>query len=261
VLLGAILWALCAAILSAQTAESELSSSASGVPATADAVIEEMAGAAGVIFAGQVMAVRGSAGSNGAGIVEVEFRVDQAVKGPTTGSIYKLREWAGLWNVAAGGARYRVGQRLLVFLYAPDTNGLTSPVRGLNGALPLRGGGSAPGPDDSTAAAAQWLVDLRWVQTQAVRTYPTPGSPVGGGPVYPRPILPQPVHPLSFYPQTMGGVRLEIEVAREVAIEPLPVRQPPVSVPQPAAAPADTQALTQVIALCRQAMRSSDGLR
>ena len=43
------------------------------------------------------------------GVVEVEFRVDQAVRGCAAGGTYVLREWAGLW--AANDARYRVGQR------------------------------------------------------------------------------------------------------------------------------------------------------
>ena len=87
------------------------------VASTADAVIEEMSQAAGVIFAGQVTAVRRPVGSaaSGEGIVEVDFRVDQGVRGPASGSIYTLREWAGLWSGSGGEARYHVGQRLLIF--------------------------------------------------------------------------------------------------------------------------------------------------
>jgi len=234
VLLGLVLWALCAAILPAQM---------TGVSATADGVIEEMAAAAGVIFAGQVTAVRrpiGFAGSGedaAEGFVEVEFRVDLAVRGPTMGSVYTLREWAGLWN--ASGGRFRVGQRLLVFLYAPDANGLGSPVRGLDGVLPLRGGGVAPGPNDITSAAAQWMVDLRWVQAQAVRSrvmLPEP-EPVRSRPIPPRPI---------------SNMAADGEVWR-VAMDAKPsvVRRVTVPAAQAVAVPVESEPLAQVVALCQ----------
>jgi len=143
------------------------------VPATADGVIEQMSEAAGAIFVGQVVAVRrpsgsiGSAGDAAEGVVEVDFRVERALLGPGQGSVYTLREWAGLW--AGGAERYRVGRRLLLFLRQPDASGLSSPVHGVDGAIPLRGGGVAPGPDDVGVAASEWLVDLRWVETHAQR--------------------------------------------------------------------------------------------
>jgi hypothetical protein len=221
-----------------------------GVPNTADAVIEEMAQAAGVIFAGQVMAVRrpvGFAGSaeNGAeGVVEIDLRVDQAVRGPVAGSIYTVREWSGLWNASGGGERYRVGQRLLLFLYAADLHGMSSPVHGRDGAVPLRGGGVAPGPDDSTAEAAQWMVDLRWVQALALRRGELMLPPVR------RPVLPRPIRgivPEENVGQAGGEVRPDL--------------RPPFPVPLRVAAPAQTEPLTQVLALCQQAMRRADAGR
>jgi hypothetical protein len=233
-----------------------------GVAATADEVVEQMARAAGVIFAGQVTAVRFPAGLAAGGVVQVEFRVDEAVRGPAAGSVYTLREWAGLWNAIGGGGRYRPGQRLLVFLYAPDARGMSSPVRGLDGAVPLRGGGAAPGPDTATTAAAEWMADLRWVRAQALKTLPSPVASGGGGPVSPRPISPRPVHPLGALGTMAGGVGPDIETAREaIAIEPPPVRRLPVFVPMPPVASADTQPLAQVIALCREAIGGSDGRR
>ena len=72
-------------------------------PATVEDALHEMSDAAGVIFAGQVTAVRRVAGVGGAsGVVEVDFRVDNAVRGCVSGGTYTLREWAGLW---AGGMR------------------------------------------------------------------------------------------------------------------------------------------------------------
>jgi hypothetical protein len=271
VVLGLVLWTLLAAVLPAQTSE---------MPTTADLVIEQMAAEAGVIFAGQVTAVRRpvvspESGEDAAkGVVEVEFRVGQAVRGPAAGSVYMLREWAGLWG-ASGGGRYRVGQRLLVFFYPPDANGLSSPVRGLDGAVPLRGGGAAPGPDDSTYAAGQWLVDLRWVQAQALRNNQSAAPPRGPGsprPISPVPIRPGPVYlvpvrPVTGESPTLAGVKLEgagphLDAAPNAPeLTAPPVRRPPLPAPQPAAAPAEMQPLTQVIALCREELRGSDGLR
>jgi len=280
VVLGAILWAVFAVILSAQGPQRiagdvalerppvvELPigpvSTGPGAAATADDVIEQMARAAGVIFAGQITAVlmppRFSGSAMAEGVVEVKFRVEQAVKGPAAGSVYTLREWAGLWS-AMGGGRYRLGQRLLVFLYAPDARGMSSPVRGLDGAVPLRGVGVAPGPDDLGATAADWMVDLRWVQVQALKTYPSAVPPAGSGPVSPRPISPEPVHSLIVYPPLAGGVRSEDEAARgAMEIAPLPVRRVPILTSAPE--PTEAQPLAQVIALCRQAMRGSNAAR
>jgi hypothetical protein len=158
------------------------------VPSTKDAVLEQMSEAAGAIFAGQVVAVRrptgpmGSAADAAEGVVEIDFRVERALLGPVEGSVYTLREWAGLW--AGSAERYRVGRRLLVFLRSPDAGGLSSPVHGVDGAIPLRGGGTAPGPEDTGVAASEWLVDLRWIETHARRQSgegPPARSPVRGG--------------------------------------------------------------------------------
>jgi len=154
--LGASCLLLVAATVSAQSAP----------PRTVDEALHRMSDEAGVIFAGQVMAVRRQPGKNGAsGVVEVEFRVDQAVRGCTAGEPYLLREWAGLW--AGGARRYRVGERLLMFLRAPSASGLSSPVDGMDGAVPIHGDSS---PLVVSGAAAEYPVaDLRWVGTQVFR--------------------------------------------------------------------------------------------
>src|SRR5258708_29179611 len=41
-----------------------------------------------------------------------------------------IHEWAGLWSI---GERYRLGERVLLFLYPPSKLGLTSPVAGAVG--------------------------------------------------------------------------------------------------------------------------------
>ena len=164
-------------------------------PATVEDALHEMSDAAGVIFAGQVTAVRRVAGVGGAsGVVEVDFRVDNAVRGCVSDGTYTLREWAGLW--AGGNARYRVGQRLLMMLRAPGASGMSSPVGGMDGAIPIRGveseiatgsvtvagatvsGGSVPGGEVGSPVAAPLvsMVDLRWVGTRMLR-----GSAVASG--------------------------------------------------------------------------------
>lgn len=220
---------------------------AAGVPATADAVIEEMARASGAIFVGRVAAIRRPVGMAGSGedaaegVVEVDFLVDEGVRGAATGTVYTLREWAGLWSASGGAERYRVGQRLLVFLYPADAAGLSSPVRGRDGAVPVRGSGIAPGPDDATNGVAQWMVDLRWVQTQVVKQTRLQVRP---------PALPRPIH--GILPESEG--RGAMDVAPEFV-------RVPVTAPVVNAAPAQQQPLAQVIALCQQTMESSDARR
>jgi hypothetical protein len=153
---------------------------ATAPPQTVEDALHEMADAAGVIFAGQVMSVKVMQGSGGApGVVEVTFRVDQAVRGCSAGGTYVLKEWQGLW--AGGNARYRVGQRLLMLLRAPGAAGLSSPVGGTDGAIPIRGVESQIGSGAAVAAAnaaPEPMVDLRWVGARMVRSasYAAPGS-------------------------------------------------------------------------------------
>jgi len=57
----------------------------------------------------------------------VTFRIDDAFRGVRKGRTFSIREWSGLWQ---SGDRYRVGERVLLFLYPPSRIGLTSPVGG-----------------------------------------------------------------------------------------------------------------------------------
>jgi hypothetical protein len=136
---------------------------------TVEDVLHRFSDEAGVIFIGQVLFVRrANQGGVSSGIMEIQFRVDSAVRGCTAGTPYVLREWGGLW--AADAYRYRVGQRLLMFLYAPGPSGLTSPVEGLDGAVPIRMGGAATSTAESTETPAIPYVDLRWLGTRLPRT-------------------------------------------------------------------------------------------
>jgi hypothetical protein len=127
-------------------------------PQTVVDILHQLSDQADVVFAGQVLAIR----RLNAGVVEVEFRVDQAIRGCTAGKPYVLREWAGLW--AGDNQRYRVGQRLLMLLHAPSAAGMSSPIGGLDGAIPIRQGGvaMASGEDLGTPPQPPY-VDLRWL--------------------------------------------------------------------------------------------------
>jgi hypothetical protein len=148
-----------AALLMASLADGQVATAAPVVqPQTVVDILHQFSDKADVIFAGQVLAIR----RPNDGVVEVEFRVDQAIRGCTAGTPYVLREWAGLW--AGDNQRYRVGQRLLMLLHAPSAAGMSSPIGGLDGAIPIRQSGAAMAPGDDVATPAQPpYVDLRWL--------------------------------------------------------------------------------------------------
>jgi hypothetical protein len=85
--------------------------------------------AAGIIFSGRVTFIGQTARSSrpDAASTAITFQVEHAIRGTSTGQSLTIREWAGLWT---NGERYRVGQRVLLFLYSPSKLGLTSPVAG-----------------------------------------------------------------------------------------------------------------------------------
>jgi hypothetical protein len=143
-------------------------------PQTQEDALHAMARLAGVIFTGQVIAVRHhNAAGGSSGMVEIEFAVEDAVRGVSEGG-YTLREWAGLW--AGGDEPFRVGQRYLMLLHAPSATGLSSPVGGMDGAIPIRGGG--PAVPEAATSADELLVDLRWVATRVISPtgYATPAT-------------------------------------------------------------------------------------
>ncbi len=132
---------------------------------TIEAALHLMADQAAIIFVGTVATVERN--SNTGGFVEIHFTVDQPIRGCSVGD-YILREWAGLWT--ANDSRYRVGQRLLLFLHAPGPSGLSSPVGGLDGAIPVRAAGGAISRSSTTTSAAEPVADLRWLGAKLVRT-------------------------------------------------------------------------------------------
>ena len=146
------------------------------LPQTVEDALHQMSDTAGIIFAGEATAIRTRAGENGAsGIVEIDFRVDQAIRGCAAGSIYTLREWYGLW--AGGIPRYQPGQRLLLFLHQPGPSGITSPVGGPTGIIPIRGTSTSPQAASSSTTSTPLIADLRWVGT-LLQHSPGPTEPL-----------------------------------------------------------------------------------
>lgn len=83
--------------------------------------------AAGTIFSGTVTAVacRPADRSQAIETVSVTFHVERAIRGAVPGEDLTISQWIGIWS---SGQRYRVGERVLLFLYPPSKLGLTSSV-------------------------------------------------------------------------------------------------------------------------------------
>jgi hypothetical protein len=95
-------------------------------------VFRQLVRSAGIIFSGRVVFI-GHAASGvrpNPASTAVTFRVENAIRGTSRGQNLTIHEWAGLWT---SGERYRVGERVLLFLYSPSRLGLTSPVAGAMG--------------------------------------------------------------------------------------------------------------------------------
>ena len=88
--------------------------------------------AAGMIFSGTVTKIERRAATTGQSVetVAVTFRIENALRGATPGEDLTITQWIGLWS---SGQRYRVGERVLLFLYPASKLGLTSCVGGALG--------------------------------------------------------------------------------------------------------------------------------
>jgi hypothetical protein len=146
-------------------ADAAVSVVAQAIPQTVEDVLRVMSDKAAIVFAGQVTAVRPHEdGAAASGYVEIDFHVDEAIRGCASGETYTLREWAGLW--AGNPHRYRVGQHLLMLLHAPGLSGLSSPVGGMDGMIPIRAGGAAPASAAASTISPSPVADLRWLGTE-----------------------------------------------------------------------------------------------
>jgi hypothetical protein len=97
--------------------------------AVATTALPMLVRAAGTIFSGTVTAIARRPATHGQAVetVAITFHVDNAIRGATPGEDLTIAQWIGLWS---GGQRYRVGERVLLFLYPPSKLGLTSCVAG-----------------------------------------------------------------------------------------------------------------------------------
>ncbi len=88
-----------------------------------------IARAAGTIFSGTVTSVARRSATAGQPVetIAITFHIENAIRGATPGEDFTISQWIGLWS---GGQRYRVGERVLLFLYPPSKLRLTSCVAG-----------------------------------------------------------------------------------------------------------------------------------
>ena len=172
-----------------------------GVPAGVSAVLVDLASRAAVIFTGQVLAV-----TPAAGVVDIRFQIDNPIRNCPQNGDYVVREWAGLWT--AHPNRYRVGQRVLLFLTARGAAGMSAPVDVDDGIVPLVATAKQPIMDTSGTVPADapsggLTVDLRWLQARVTRTTTTAvvlnalsvgssAQKAWSGPVTPLPTVPAP---------------------------------------------------------------------
>ena len=149
------------------------------VPPQVREVLTAMAAHAGVIFVGQVRAIDRE---DAHGYVDISFAVQRALRG-TSAAVYVLREWAGLWTWQQD--RYQPGERLLLLLTPRSGSGFSSPVGGMDGAIPLLGGTPPPlrdvagqvAPDTGAIPNAEFTnarADLRWIAARVVRSATVP---------------------------------------------------------------------------------------
>ena len=99
--------------------------------------LPQFAGAAGTIFSGTVTRIERHAATSAqpVEIVSISFHVERAIRGATAGEEITISQWIGLWSA---GQRYRVGERVLLFLYPRSKLGLTSCVGRRDGAFHCR---------------------------------------------------------------------------------------------------------------------------
>jgi hypothetical protein len=149
-------------------------SAAAQVSTAASAELQSMAGHAAVVFTGQVVDI---ARNDPAGFVDIRFHIERSIRGAPKSGSYVLREWAGLW--IGNPDRYHVGERRLMLLPARGPAGMSCPIGGTDGAIPLIATAAAPSPNsvDAASATAALAVDLRWIQARAQRSGTVEASP------------------------------------------------------------------------------------
>ncbi len=110
------------------------------VAGTESSSLPSFARAAGTIFSGTVTRIERRPTHSGQAVatIGVTFHVENAIRGVTAGNDLTISQWAGVWS---SGQRYRVGEKVLLFLYPNSKLGLTSPVGGAMGRFALDSSG------------------------------------------------------------------------------------------------------------------------
>jgi len=110
------------------------------VVGTDSSSLPPFARAAGMIFSGTVTQIERMPAHTGQAVaaVTVTFHVENAIRGVTAGNDLTISQWVGLW---ASGQRYRVGEKVLLFLYPNSKLGLTSWVGGAMGRFAMDASG------------------------------------------------------------------------------------------------------------------------
>jgi hypothetical protein len=93
-----------------------------------------------MIFWGTVSRIERRPASRGKSVetVAITFHVENAIRGAIPGEYLTILQWVGLWS---SGQRYRIGERVLLFLYPRSKLGLTSVVAGPMGRFEVDPGG------------------------------------------------------------------------------------------------------------------------
>jgi hypothetical protein len=147
---------------------------AAQVPATTTALLQRMASQSGRIFLGHVVAIRllGEPANrsfpdwpDGSRMVEITLQVEDCVRGCGAGQSIVMHEWASLWR--GQPHRYSVGQRAVWMIYPENVAGMSSPVNGMMGVLPVKTTVAANGKNDMSV---EQNVDLRWVKSAVLRS-------------------------------------------------------------------------------------------
>lgn len=91
---------------------------------------------AGIVFSGTVKNIerRSATAAHAVETVAITFHIDNAIRGATAGEDLTISQWIGLWS---SGQRYRIGERVVLFLYPPSKLGLTSCIAGAMGRFEL----------------------------------------------------------------------------------------------------------------------------
>jgi hypothetical protein len=108
----------------------------------APSAFAQLARSAGIIFSGTVTNIEHTSANvpgQAAGTVAITFHVETAIRGAFAGTSLTITQWIGLWS---SGQRYRVGERLLLFLYPRSRIGFTSCVAAGMGRFAVDSSGS-----------------------------------------------------------------------------------------------------------------------